>query len=73
MHKIQAWKAEDGTIHETQESARNADSRLEYAGRIKEFIKDSPLVYEGARDLESWLLTDDGYGAVLRLAAKEGA
>ena len=71
MTKIEAWKAEDGTIHETQESARNADSRLEYAGRVNEFLCDSPLMRDERDELERWLLSNQGYNAVLRLAGRD--
>lgn len=68
MTKIEAYKADDGTIHETVESARNADARLLYKHRVGDFVARSPLIYEAARDLEGWLLTDDGYANVLILA-----
>lgn len=67
MKTITAYQADDGTIHETPESAANADKTLAYKQRVPGFVASSPLVYEGARDLESWLLTDTGYAHVLAL------
>lgn len=68
MTKVEAYKADDGTLHETPESAQNADAKLAYKSRVAEFIRESPSYYEGARDLEGWLLTDKGREQVLRLA-----
>ena len=68
MTKVEAYKADDGTLHETFESAQNADAKLAYKQRVAEFIRESPSCYEGTYALESWLLTDKGHDQVLRLA-----
>ncbi len=68
MEKIQAYKANDGKVYEAEEEARAADRRAAYAQRVGDFVTRSPLAYEGARDLEAWLLSDDGRRCVTHLA-----
>lgn len=43
----------------------------EYVARVKQFIADSPLVYESARDMTAWLASIEGMAAAMRLAGVE--